>query len=83
MNYFITKDLLIEKFNEDIGTLIFRYVPKPKHIICEIIEDYKLTYESYIENIFFKYNVNPFKMYCHLNLQIIKDSSHIENDYNI
>lgn len=68
MNYIISKDLLTQKFNEDIVSIIFEYVPKPTHIMCDLVKKYK---EQIIDNCFFSSNpliftdnIEPFLVFC-------------------
>ena len=68
------KDLLIEKFNEDVGSLIFEYITKPKHIMCDVAKDYQSSYLFEIECEYFEEDEYPFLIYCHLELGIIRES---------
>jgi hypothetical protein len=71
MDYLIIKDLLRQKFNDDIGSLIFEYIPKPRHIMCDIVEAYKTFNISELEEEYFEEDECPFVVYCHLELGIL------------
>ena len=66
MNYIISKDLLTQKFNEDIVSIIFEYVQKPTHIMCDLVKKYKDKILDKIDNSIsiFGTNIGPFFVFC-------------------